>query len=571
MNLFYKNDFACGSSPDPFVLYDNGAFYLYYTGGRKLTAKRSYDLAVWEDMGTIFEPSEGSWICQHLWAPEVIKWQDGLYYMYVTASGKTEAACPEGTTVDGRNGTVVFRPVVDGVTAVVLVSDSPVGPFKQWVGKRPHITRYYHGKSVGKGDVVTEGSYPFFDFPNAPAAWAVNQETYAKNGTNIFSVLDGHPYLDEDGTLYLYFVRSHDSNRAVHGVWGMKMLDPVTPDFSTMVKLTEPMELYPDGPPSPDGYMDGKLNEGVFVTKREGKYILFYCGGDGYNTSIALGNEPLGRFTKLDPAHRNPLLRVSPEFGFYDCPEGWGVFGAGHGMIFKAGEEEFFASLTTRPRPDGEGTMRTAMIDRLLWKRSEALGMDLPVINGPTAYTLQPVPAVVSGYKDIAPLAKVTANGKAAPVLTDGVIPVLKRDDAHTYRCGKEGAVVTLEWREPVEVAAVMVYNARIPALAFTKVDEILLEGEGVTRIRGVPFPQEYCIGDPNATRVRDDEALQKAETWSKTPLTEGGLLPGGAAVTQIAATVKKITLTITQKLAENDLGMGISEIVVLGKTNKEA
>ena len=569
MNLFYKNDFSCGTSPDPFVFYEDGVFYLYYTGGRKLTAKRSTDLAVWEDVGTIFAPEEASWIFQHLWAPEVIKWKDGRYYVYVTASGNTEAACPEGTTPDGRNGTVVFRPVVDGVTAVVLVGDTPIGPFKQWEGKRPNLTRYYHGKVIGKGDEITKDKYPFFDFPQSPAAWAVNEATYEKNGTNIFSVLDGHPYLDEDGTLYLYFVRSHDSNRAVHGVWGMKMLDPVTPDYSTMVKLTEPGELYPGGPPSPDGYMDGKLNEGVFVVKRGGKYILFYCGGDGYNTSIALGDTPLGRFTKLSPAHRNPILRVSPEFGFYDCPEGWGVFGAGHGMIFKVGEEEFFASLTTRPAGDGSGkTFRTTMIDRLIWKHSEALGVDLPVVNGPTAYTLQPVPAAVSGYRDIAPLAKVTVNGEEAPALTDGVLPILKRDDAHTHVF--EGGIVTLEWREPVEVAAVMVYNARIPALAFSQVDELILEGVKTQRINDIPFPKEYLIGDPNAERERDDEALQKAETWSKSPLISG-LLPGGAAIAEVRATVKKITLKITKKLAENDRGIGISEIVVLGKTNKEA
>ena len=573
MKLFYKNDFACGSSPDPFVLYDNGTFYLYYTGGRKLTAKRSPDLITWEDAGTIFTPEEGSFIVQHLWAPEVIKWKDGRYYLYVTASGNTDSACPEGMTVDGRSGTQVFRPVVDGVTCVVLVGDSPVGPFKQWVGKRPNIVRYYHGSPVGKGDELKVDSYPVFDFPNAPAGWATNEAIYEHNGTNVFSVLDGHPYVDDDGTLYLYFVRSHDSNRATHSVWGMKMLDPVTPDYETMVKLTEPMELYPGGPSSPNNYMDGKLNEGVFVVKKGGKYVMFYCGGDGYNTSIALGDTPLGRFTKLHPKHRNPVLRISPEFGFYDSPEGWGVFGAGHGMVLHAGEEDFFVSLTTRPNPNGKGTVRTTMIDRMQWKYNDILGVDLPVINGPTAYTLQPAPEVVTGYKDIAPLARVTVNGEETPLITDGVIPILKRDDSHTYFCGNEGATVTLDFSEPAEVAAVMVYNSRIPAYAFKKADEILIEGEGeAKRITDVPFPREYLIGDPDKERMRDEEALQKAETWAASPLTDGGLLPGGALVAECEhCGVRKITVKITEKLADNDLGIGISEIVVLGKTNTEA
>lgn len=559
---FYKNDFAVGEAADPFVLYDSGWFYLYYTGGRKLTAKRSRDLAAWEDIGTVFAPQAGSWIVRHLWAPEVMRWRDGKYYMYVTASGDT---CPEGTTLDGKDGTHVCRPVLDGVTCAVLVSDSPAGPFRQWTGARPNITRYRHGEKIGTGDTVTIATYPHFDFANAPAGWAENAATYAHNGTNIFSVLDASPFVDDDGTLYLYFVRSHDSNRAVHGIWGMKMLDPVTPDYTTMVKLTEPRQLYLDGPLSPDGYMDGKLNEGVFVHKRNDKYYMFYSAGDGYNTSLAIGDEPLGQFEKLLPAYRNPVLRVSPEFGFYNCPEGWGVFGAGHGMLFRAGEEEFFAALTTRPKADGT-THRTAMFDRLVWRYDDRLGYELPVINGPTRDTLQPAPAVATGYADVAPQARVTVNGADAGVLVDGVIPVLKRDDGHTLLC--DGAHITLTFDAPRTVTAVMVYNARTPVNAFSQVDEIVVEGGGKrTAFCDVAFPREYCIGDVTDARADDEVALQPAAYWAEHPLETGGILPAGAVVIRFEPTAaERIDITVTQKLVQNGAGIGISEVVVLGK-----
>lgn len=573
--LFFKNDFKTfGVAPDPFMLYDNGTFYLYYTGGRELTAYRSRNFVDWEFVGTVFKPELGSWIFKCLWAPEVVKFKDGKYYMYVTATGRSDDACPEGMTTDGKNGTVKCRDFMDGITTAVLVADSPEGPFKQWTGERPTIDRYYHGEKLGVGDMVAVNTYPLFDFANTPEGWALNKRTYEINGTNVFSVLDASPFTDDDGTLYMYFVRSHDSNSAEHSVWGVKMLDPLTPDYSTLVKLTEPRKLYPDGPNSYDGYMDGKLNEGPYVVKRGDTYYMAYSAGDGYNTGLAISDSPLGRFTKLAPKYGNPILRVSPEFGFYNCPEGWGVFGAGHGMICKVGDEEFFVSLTTRPNVvQREPTSRTAMFDKLIWRKDEELGIELPFINGPTYNTLQPVPSIISGYSDIALLAKVDLKGQEkrdVKILTDGIIPVHKRDDGHTLFVNGE-FIATLEFQKPYLVKAIMVYNARTPKYAFSKIDEIVLEnGEEKTILREVEFPREYLIGNPNAERRLDKTEFQKAEYWEKEPLTDGGLLPAGAVIAEFEEkTVKKITVKITEKLADNDCGIGISAITVLGKKNE--
>lgn len=571
--LFYKNDFnTFGVAADPFMLYDGGMFYLYYTGSRELTAFRSNNFVDWEFIGTVFKPEDNSWAQTCLWAPEVIKLKDGKYYMYVTAAGLTDDACPEGMTVDGKNDTVKCIRFMDGVSTVVLVADSPEGPFKQWTGSRSQIIRYKHGKQVGTGDTVTLNTFPVFDFANCPIGWATNKETYAKNGTNVFSVLDASLFVDDDGSLYMYFVRSHDSNKSVHSVWGVRMIDPVTPDYSTLVKLTMPHQLYPDGPESDDGYMDGKLNEGPYVVKRNGKYYMTYSAGDAYNTGLAVSDEPLGRFTKVSAKYGNPILRVSPEFGFYPCPEGWGTFGAGHGMVLTVGKEEFFISLTTRPKNDGSGeTYRTAMFDKLLWKRNEELGFDLPFINGPTYNTLQPVPSVCSGYSNIAPFAKITTNNSNCCVncLVDGVIPVHKRDDSHTLFTDKE-CIITLDFEKTYSVSAVAVYNARLAKYAFSALDEIVLGNDNEQKIiTNVQFPKTYCIGDVNVERRDDEVDFQKAEFWVEKPLTDGGLLPGGAAIAEFEdMMVNKITIKISKKLVKNDCGMGISEIVILGKEN---
>ena len=100
---------------DPFVLAQDGRYYLYGTRGATCWGAAdgfdvyvSRDLEEWEGPTVCFRNDGTFWADRNYWAPEVYA-RDGAYYMF--ASFKNEQRC---------RGTAVLR------------ADSPLGPF------RPH-------------------------------------------------------------------------------------------------------------------------------------------------------------------------------------------------------------------------------------------------------------------------------------------------------------------------------------------------------------------------------------------------------------------------------------------------
>ncbi|MGN0527619.1 MAG: glycoside hydrolase family 43 protein [Eubacterium sp.] len=133
---------------DPFVLEEDGIFYLYgtraenfgvQTGGFDVYTSR--DLEEWSQPTQCFNSKKCRLNHGVNWAPEVHKYK-GKYYMFATF-----------TTIDQLRGTYAF------------VSDSPMGPFE------PHS----HGALT-------------------PENW---------------SSLDGSLYVDKNGVPYLYFCHEH--------------------------------------------------------------------------------------------------------------------------------------------------------------------------------------------------------------------------------------------------------------------------------------------------------------------------------------------------------------------------
>lgn len=99
---------------DPFVVVEDGKYYMYGTRGHEcwgdakatgLDVYVSTDLENWDGPNVCFTPPENFWADRNFWAPEVHKYE-GAYYMFV--SFKNEKEC-RGTQI--------------------LKSDSPMGPF----------------------------------------------------------------------------------------------------------------------------------------------------------------------------------------------------------------------------------------------------------------------------------------------------------------------------------------------------------------------------------------------------------------------------------------------------------
>ncbi len=97
---------------DPFILVEDGKYYMYGTRGQTCWGKASgFDVYVsdnletWSDPIVCFENDGTFWADRNYWAPEVHVYE-GKYYMF--ASFKSETTC-RGTAI--------------------LVSDTPLGPF----------------------------------------------------------------------------------------------------------------------------------------------------------------------------------------------------------------------------------------------------------------------------------------------------------------------------------------------------------------------------------------------------------------------------------------------------------
>ena len=122
--------------------------------------------------------------------------------------------------------------------------------------------------------------------------------------------IDAHLFRDDDGALYLYYVKMDGGFRIVV----QPMSDPRTKQGES-VKVIEPTE--------PWERRRGAVTEGPWMLKHNGVYHLMYSGsganGPEYAIGYATSNSPMGPFTKYAG---NPIAK-----------QGDGVFGPGHHCV----------------------------------------------------------------------------------------------------------------------------------------------------------------------------------------------------------------------------------------------
>jgi xylan 1,4-beta-xylosidase len=125
--------------------------------------------------------------------------------------------------------------------------------------------------------------------------------------------IDAHLFQDDDGRMYLYYVR-------IDGGFEIKvqpMADPLTPagEPKSLITPTEPWER-----------ASGEVTEGPFILKRDGEYYLMYSGSGADSPHYAIGyataKSPLGPFTKHE---KNPIVRQRE-----------GLYGPGHHCVVES-------------------------------------------------------------------------------------------------------------------------------------------------------------------------------------------------------------------------------------------
>ena len=246
----------------------NGRWYLYCTseGGAGFPVRSSEDLIHWEEHGLALSAKTGKWGTKCFWAPECYE-IGGKYYLFYSADWKEN---PTGALENFRIG--------------VAVSDVPEGPFTDMSDK------------------------PIFD-PGYP-------------------IIDANIY-EEDGRYFLYYSRCCYEH-CIDGleeswIYGIELKPDFTGVIGEPVLLLRPEQPWEGRSAAATGR---RWNEGSYLMKVDGKYIMTYSGnffgGPDYAVGYAVGEGPLGPYVK---AEENPILERFGE-----------VTGTGHSCMFDGPE-----------------------------------------------------------------------------------------------------------------------------------------------------------------------------------------------------------------------------------------
>ena len=366
--------------------------------------------------------------------PFVLLSDDGYFYMYATSGGMGFTGWRSLDMVNWTRLGVVFQPSAhthwgmgdfwapevvfhngryymfysarwranSSLRIGVAVSDSPVGPFT---------------------DLLDE---PLFDF-----GWAA---------------IDGHVFIDDCGTIYLYFARDCSEN-VVNGIheshiYVVKLAEDFRSVIGEPIFLTRPTQSW-------EAQGAWRWNEGPWVIKHEGLYYLMYSANyfasREYGVGYAVSESPLGPFVKSE---NNPILHAPP---------GWThVSGPGHHSVVRSRDgRELFAVYHTHTNPANPSGNRQVQIDRMGFREDGSL-----FINGPSAGQM-PMPSTEDGFRNMATeaTAEVSSGKHLAHLLTDGAIGMDLRFPNRDWVSEESGGqTITLRWAEPIEVTAIMAF-----------------------------------------------------------------------------------------------------------------
>jgi len=314
---------------DPYVLYTQGTYYMYGTGGadKGFAAYSSTNLVNWKGEGQVyFHNNKNGWSDPKAawdgayWAPEVYE-VNGKFYMFYSAQWKVN---PTNELENFRIG--------------VAVAEKPTGPF------------------------IDIFNRPIFD-PGYP-------------------IIDANVFFDTNGKCYLYFsrccykhpVRSEVADLARKNGWFKEVEESwvygieLKIDFSGVmgepVLLLRPPHLLSDKQAEWESRsvtareVGRRWTEGSVTFKKDNTYYIMYSAnhfsGRYYAVGYATSASPLGPYKK---ASNNPVLQKNTNKGGL-------VTGTGHNSItYSPDGKEMFC--VYHGRTAKTGSERVVFIDRM--------------------------------------------------------------------------------------------------------------------------------------------------------------------------------------------------------------
>lgn len=562
--LFYRNDKQTDLA-DPFVL-DNterdGYYYMYGTEG-SLFCYRSQNLMDWEPVGnaldnyfynedgTVPEDLKSSW--EDVWAPEVIYDEDTeTYYMFFSATPKAD------TKVVAGNG------VEEGTPTRQLMVATSKYPYKEF-----DVVNFKDANSCGEENLHTydEGRFPHYFAkylmlqPDEYIAFSkANGRVDAGVGYGGYTTaIDPHPYVDEDGTKYLFWVDNLDQDR----LCGVKMDNWLKPDWSTATVLTYTHYYTVEDWKAANGGASvqkvsyenetNHTNEGPTITKHNGKYYLTFSVNDYWDSSYQLGqaisDNVLGPYRKLTEAEGGLLLSGGVE-GSQD------ISGTGHHSFVTLGDK-LYVMYHRHNNFTAAGTARNNAIDEIKWitvKDKDGNDLEVMYTNGPTC-TVQPRLEAFSDYKNIA-MEAVVSGSEDASYLNDDLLSLYKYGETTFMEYIKETTITenttfTFEFDKARAVRAIMVYNSKNENTCFRNVSKV-----------------EFVCEENGKEVVRCIEDIEFSTEYYKANDLDNSIyyvIPGAAAYAEFnELNVKAIKVTV--EVPEGQPSVGISEIKILGK-----
>lgn len=190
--------------------------------------------------------------------------------------------------------------------------------------------------------------------------------------------IDGHPFLDDDGKIYMSFSRYDQGGT----IWleEVTMKDGVV----TAIPETATRVIVSDREWDNDGAT--RLCEGGFVWKHNGYYYIIYATGSyarHYGEAYAVAENPLGPYVKYD---YNPFLTYN-----------YMVDGAGDALIIPSPDGTELYLVYHRHYAVGKVSLRQTCVDLIEFVPNPDGGPDILTVRGPSS-TPQRLPSNIYRY-----------------------------------------------------------------------------------------------------------------------------------------------------------------------------
>ena len=145
---------------DPFILYANGAYYMYATStGTGFKCWKSKLLDRWTELGVVYQKTDATFGDQKFWAPECHEYKGKYYLVFSAQNARTQihsigiavADKPEGPFTDLLGGKALFAPSYSVIDASLFFDDD--GKCYLYYSK-DNSTNYIGDKRVSQSCVI---------------------------------------------------------------------------------------------------------------------------------------------------------------------------------------------------------------------------------------------------------------------------------------------------------------------------------------------------------------------------------------------------------------------------------